>query len=242
MINEEPQTLNEWQRDAVYFIERHHSIAGAVPKDDDIIEYLKWTKGHQGINTETIEVLKANPLFRASMESRGIVCNYGEGPLWQVDDLTQRQMAAAAIMLNLKDRRSDEKKLRDIGVSTDEFTSWMQNATFAEYMRQRSEVMISNATHEAHMGLMRGVVQGNTASIKLYYEMTGRYNPNEENNVNIRLVIGQVLEAIQKHVRDPNVLNAIAVDMSQIALTAGTTPPVANSYTSGATRKEINNG
>lgn len=220
MTADEQQYLDEWQRDAIYFIERHHSTAGSIPRDSDIIEYLKFTKGHP-VNSLSIDSLKENPLFKASMESRGIVCNYGEGELWKVTQLSQRQMTAASLMLNLKDRRSDEKKLRDIGVSTEEWTNWMQNASFVEYLRERSELMVANSVHEAHMGLMRGVTQGNTASLKLYYEMTGRYNPNEENNVNIRLVIGQVLEAIQKHVRDPEILNRIAVEMSQIAITSG---------------------
>ena len=89
------------------------------------------------------------------------------------------------------------------------------------------------------MGLMRGVNQGNTASIKLYYEMTGRYNPNEENQVNVRLLIGRVLEAIQKHVRDPNTLNSLAIELSQLAIEAGS-PVGSTSFVPGmSTRKEL---
>lgn len=218
--------LKPWQTDAVLYIEMRHSMTGAVPSEDDIIEYLN-KKGYK-LNSEHIEELKTSELFQASMDSRGIVINRKPNhSLNEVNSLTQRQMAAAASMTNLVDRRSDEKKLRDLGVSTEEWTNWLQNAQFAEYLRQRSEVMISNSTHEAHMGLMRGVRQGNTASIKLYYELTGRYNPNEENNVNIRLVIGRVLEAIQKHVHNPEVLNSLAVELSQIAIESGS--PVAKS-------------
>lgn len=219
--SKEVEFLEPWQNDAVYFIERHHSVTGAVPKDDDIIEYLKFTKNHPNINVVSIDILKSSKLFKASMESRGIVCNYGEGELRHVYDLTQRQMAAASLMMNTMDRRSNEKKLRDLGISTEEWNNWIQNKVFAEYLRERSEVLVTNSLHEAHLGLMRGVMQGNTASIKLYYEMTGRYNPQEEQQINIRLLIGQVLEAIQKHVRDPNTLNNIAIEMSQIAIKAG---------------------
>jgi hypothetical protein len=208
--------LEDWQREAVLFIEKHHSTTGAMPEDDDIIEYLRFLKFK--INSLHIDELKENELFQASMRSRGLNLDSRK--------LTQRQMAAASAMLNLTDRRSDEKKLRDIGVSTEEFSNWLQDNMFAEYMRQRSEVMISNSIHEAHMGLMRGVRQGNTASIKLYYELTGRYNPNEEQQVNIRILIAKMLEVIQKHVRNPETLNALAVEFSQIAIEAGT--PVAN--------------
>lgn len=221
--------LEPWQIDAVNFIEKRHSTTGGLPDNDAIIEYLNFLK-HR-VNNQHIEDLKENPLFIASMKSRGI--NFEDYII------TSRQMAAASVMLNLTDRRSDEKKLRDIGVSTEEFSNWMLNRNFAQYMVQRSEQMISNSVHEAHMGLLRGVRQGNTASIKLYYELTGRYNPNEESNVNVRLVIGRVLEAIQKHVRDPNVLNSLAVELSQIAIESGS--PVANSNITGtvSTMKEL---
>lgn len=221
--------LSEWQIEAVNFIEKQHNTTGAMPGDSAIIDHLRFLKYQ--INSQHIAELKENPLFIASMKSRGI----------NLEDyvITQRQMAAAAVMLNLTDRRSDEKKLRDIGVSTEEFQTWIQNRNFAEYMRQRSELMIENSVHLAHMGLMRGVNQGNTASIKLYYEMTGRYNPNEENQVNVRLLIGRVLEAIQKHVRDPNTLNSLAIELSQLAIEAGS-PVGSTSFVPGmSTRKEL---
>lgn len=216
--------LKPWQIDTVHYIERYHGVTGAVPSDDDIIEYLKFTKRVPGINSESVESLKANDLFKASMDSRGIVINTDVGELKETSGLTAKQMAAAAVMLNYTDRRSDEKKLRDIGVSTEEFSTWMQDTGFAKYMRDRSELLVSNTVHEAHMGLLRGVRQGNTASIKLYYEMTGRYNADQENQVNIRALIGQVLEAIQKHVRDPDTLNMLAVELSAIAMKSTASP------------------
>lgn len=234
--------LDQWIIDAISFIERHHNVTGDIPADNDIIEYLKFTKKYkQGLNSESLNLLKDNELFIKSMESRGLVVNTRAGELRDVDELTSRQMAAASLMINLTDRRSDEKKLRDIGVSTEEFSTWMQNNLFTRYMQQRSEQLVANSVHEAHMGLMRGVKQGNTASIKLYYEMTGRYNPNEEANVNIRVLIGRVLEAIQVHVKDPATLNSLAVSLSQITIEAGGSSPVAKNpfVPDMATRNEL---
>jgi hypothetical protein len=223
--------LYPWELEVVLFIERVHSATSTLPSDGDIIEYLKFTKQFEDVNAEDIATLKKNELFKASMDSRGITI--GES------SLTARQTAAASVMLNLIDRRSNEKKLRDIGVSTEEYTNWMQDINFAKYMAERSEVLISNSVHEAHLGLMRGVQQGNTASIKLYYELTGRYNPNEENNVNVRMLIGRVLEAIQQHVRDPDTLNKLAVSLSQLAVEAGS-PVAKNQFIPGeSTRKEL---
>lgn len=229
-MSDEVMYLEPWQLEVVLYVERTHSTTGALPDTNAIIEYLNF-KSIIGITPNEVEKLKTNPLFIASMDSRGI----------NLEDhtITPKQMAAAAVMLNLVDRRSDEKKLRDIGVTTEEFSTWMQNTVFAKYMADRSEQLIANSVHEAHVGLMRGVRQGNTASIKLYYEMTGRYNPNEENNVNIRILIGRVLEAIQLHVREPDTLNKLAISLSQIAMEAGS--PVAKSplISGESTRKEL---
>lgn len=236
-MNDDKKFLEHWERLAVLYIEKQHSTTGAVPSNNDIIDYLKFL-GIQ-ISSEEIEELKKNSLFQSSMRVRGIEINTASGELKEVKTLTQRQMAAVSVMLNLLDRRSDEKKLRDIGVSTEEWTNWNQNLEFAEYVRQRSEMLVNNSIHEAHMGLLRGVRQGNTASIKLYYELTGRYNPNEENQVNVRLLIGKVLEAIQKHVRNPETLNSLAIELSQLAIEAGS--PVAKTpFIPGeSTRKEV---
>lgn len=231
-MSDEKKYLTAWEIEAISFIERVHSVTGAIPPEDDIIEYLRFTGKFDGVNAVAIDLLKKDPLFKASMASRGIVLDSSS--------LTQRQMAAASVMLNVIDRRSDEKKLRDIGVSTEEFSTWMQNIEFSRHMAERTELLIANSVHEAHLGLMRGVRQGNTASIKLYYELTGRYNPDEENHVNVRMLIGRVLEAIQKHVRDPTTLNSLAVELSQLAIEQGS--PVAKSpFIPGeSTRKELN--
>lgn len=222
MSETQTEYFEPWQTDVVLFIERVHSVTGAVPKDSDILEYIRFTKKNPEFPTELLENFKQDPRYLISMESRGI-------PVAE-NILSAEQIAAASAMLNLVDRRSDEKKLRDLGISTEQWSNWMQNSVFAEYVRQKSEVLVNNSTHEAHMGLMRGVRQGNTASIKLYYEMTGRYNPDADNNVNIRMLIVRVLEAIQKHVRDPQILNALSVELSQLALDAANpnSPSVAN--------------
>jgi hypothetical protein len=209
--------FEDWEREVIFYIERYHSVVGNNPPDSEILEYLNLSLGFKDITQEKLEVLKGNKLFKASCDSRGLVVR-------QRAALTDRQMAAASVMLNLIDRRSDEKKLRDIGVSSEEYATWMQDNLFAQYMIERSEKMIANATHEAHIGLMRGVRQGNTNSIKLYYEMTGRYNPNEENQVNVRLLVSRILEAIQRRVRDPEVLNELAMDLTQLAVEATSSP------------------
>lgn len=223
--------LEPWQKEAVLFIERYHSVTGTIPADTAIIEYLKITKGFTNVNSIAMLNLADNPEFIKSMEARGI-------PVGQTS-LTAKQMAAVSVMLNLVDRRSDEKKLRDLGISTEEWSTWMLNNNFAKYVKDRSEALVANSVHEAHMGLMRGVRQGSTSAISLYYKLTGRYDPDQENQVNVRMLIGKMLEVIQKHVQDPAVLNKLAVEMSQLAIEAGSPVGSSTIVPQNETMKEI---
>jgi hypothetical protein len=219
----EPEFLADWQREIVFYIERYHSTVGDIPSDSDILEYMRLTKKYT-LRSEDVESLKTNELFLKSMASRGLVINTGPGELRLVTGLTSRQMEAIATIQNYIDRRSDEKKLRDLGISTDEWSTWMQDNSFVNYLNQRSELLIRNAISESHMGLLRGVRQGNLASIKYYNEMTGVYNPNDENQFNISVLMGKILEAVQRQIQDPVLLNRLAIELSSIAMESGAFP------------------
>lgn len=201
--------LTDIELDLVFFVERYHSTVGESPTDAKI-------KERYDVNDATLEAFKTNPLVIRSMEARGIPYPNAE------DKFTARQMAAAAAMLAYTDRRSDQKKLSDIGVSSREWAGWLQDESFAHYLRDRSERMATNSLHEAHLGIMKGVRNGNTASIKLYLEMQNRYNPEAANQIDIQSVLHRFIEAIQKHVKDPITLHRIATELSNIA--------AANSY------------
>jgi hypothetical protein len=197
--------LTDVELDLVFYIERFHSSTGNVPSNNDIRARFS------NVSDQDIAEFKNNPLVIRSMGARGIPFpDPGE-------QFSQRQMAAAATMLAYTDRRSDEKKLRDIGVTPREWAGWLQDEKFASYLRDRSEKMAEHSIHEAHLGLIKGVRSGNTASIKLFLEMQGRYNPEQENQINVRLLLHKFIEVIQKHVRDPLVLHNIARELSAIA-------------------------
>lgn len=197
--------LGDDELDLVFYIERHHSSTGRTPSDSQIRDRFS------NLSEEFLSDFKRNPLVLRSMVARGIPFpDPGE-------KFSQRQMAAAASMLAYTDRRSDEKKLRDIGVTPREWAGWLQDEEFASYLRDRSEKMAEHSIHEAHLGIIRGVRSGNINSIKLMLEMQGRYNPAQEDQINVRLILHKFIEVIQKHVADPLTLHQIARDLSAVA-------------------------
>lgn len=236
--------MKEDSKIVVYFLDTIHGWRGDYAPDSEILNHFRLLAGkpkddidyHPMIDKQRLEEIKHEPLFRQSMIARGhsqyLVPTRGLG-------FTQRQMMAASIMLNIKDRRSDEKKLRDIGVSTAEWTTWLQDRKFTEYVNQRAELLLGNAMHEAHLGLIRGVQNGNVAAIKLYYEITDRYNPDRAAQVNIQVLLNRVMEAVQRHVKDPTTLAALGADLSTAAIESGAfaapanNPPVARAAIPG---------
>lgn len=196
--------LTDGQMEMVHFIERHHAMLGEPPSDNVM-------RQRYDITEDELREFKTHPLVLKSMKYRGI--NYpSRGEL-----LSDRQMHAIATMTNYVDKRSDEKKLRDMGITSREWSQWMLDEEFQKYLNERSERMLIASQHQAHLGLVKGARNGNVAAVKLYNEMTGRYNPDQENNLNVRILLGSFIEVLQRHIKDPVIMHAIATEMMNVA-------------------------
>lgn len=199
------ETLSDIELDLIFHIERHVATNGVAPTRSQL--KLRFT----GLDDKFYETFEKNPLVQKSFKVRGIIY-----PTMS-DALTDEQMHAVNIMLDPYDRRSDEKKLRDIGITTRRWAMWLMEERFAEYVRDRSERMLQSSIFEAHKGIIKGARNGNVAAVKTLYEITGRYRPNEESQIDVRRILHTFIEVIQKYVKDPIVLHAIAMDLSSAA-------------------------
>lgn len=210
--------LSPVARELVLFIERFHSMAGVAPTPIDMRDYAR-SIGHVLTVDEVLKTIQL-PLFQKSMTVRGIILD--EDYKYK-KRLTQRQMVAAAAMSSIVDRRSEGKRLQDLGITTAEWETWKLDETFMAYFMGRVEKMLENSVSDAHIGLIRGVKNGNVQAIKLLYEITNRYNPANEDQVNVRLLLGKLVEVIQKHVKDPIVMANMAKELTQVMLEASPT-------------------
>jgi hypothetical protein len=212
-------SLNDVELDLIFFIERFASTVGSAPTDAQI---------KQRFTGVDLNKFKANPLVQKSLRARGIVY-----PAMQ-DQLTDSQMHAIAVMLDPYDRRSDEKKLRDLGITSRQWATWLLDDDFAQYVKDRSEKFLGNSVFEAHKGLVKGARNGNVAAVKTLYEITGRYRPNEESQIDIRRVLHTFIEVIQKYVKDPVILHQIAMDLSSAASAESLSTGLSNQMMSNA--------
>lgn len=171
---------------------------------------------------EVLETLETKR-FQQRLENRGIdptaTHSPNKGEVKPNDTrLSDKQLAVAMCLLNIADTRSLPAKLRSLGVSPATYNGWMKSLKFAEFMQAQMEEMFGSSLPLVHKALMDKAVSGDFKSIKLIYEMTGRWRGVESsNNDNVKLVMMRLIEIIQKYVHDPTVLQLIAADMKSLS-------------------------
>jgi hypothetical protein len=144
--------------------------------------------------------------------------------------LTEQQMTVANVLMDTLDKRSRIKKLTEMGVSTQQYSGWLKDPVYRNYCLERAESLLHENQSVAHMALIERVHQGDLGAIKYFNALTNRYaekssadvQVNVNNNYGSDTVI-QIVEIIQTHVKDPEVLQLIANDI--LALQGGPVTP-----------------
>ena len=189
------------------FFEQHFLLSGELPTLKDFRKaYPTTTQAEWDSFVEDSE-------FNDALATRGLplVLATKNPP---VGVLTPEQLACANVLLDTNDRRSRPKKLADLGIPTQTYEGWLRNKTFSDYMHRRSEAALKDRLHDVHGGLLDRATTGDAASVKLYYEMTGRFKSSDSfGAVDLGTILIQILEILQKRISDPVVLTAISDDL-----------------------------
>ncbi len=203
-----PAALTEKQHALLSFFQQEWLLNGAIPSRE------KCTSSgicNDQFYTSTIKL----PTFRIALDVRGISPKALDSVSGMLSKgLTEQQLVCANIMLDLLDNRSQRKKLQELSIPTQTYQSWLRDPAYQEYIRARSENLLGDNQHEAHLALLDRVTSGDMVAIKYYNEITGRFTPQQANGgANVREVLQAVITIIQRHVIDPNTLTRIAEDL-----------------------------
>lgn len=199
-LTEEEEFLN--------FLEQYWYAYGSIPSQARAQEL--------GISEELWNSSFENAEFRKQclergISLRGLELNAKNEPEWKRLMLTEEQLTVANILLDITDTRSQKKKLQDLGISTAKYQSFLKDPAYQDYITTRAEAMLGDNQHEAHIALVDRVKSGDMSAIKYFNEITGRYVPSRgEANVNVTLILMQLLEIIQRHVKDLGTQELIA--------------------------------
>lgn len=192
----------------------------------EIINYVEqlWHRSNRLPTTEEFEkeyptviwgILYQNNTFKLALQNRGI----DPPPTLQENlksQLTAHQFAAISLLTNFDDKRSRATKLRELGITPTRWSGWMKKPLFREYYLSIGKQSFEDAIGTAHEGLIKAMERGDTAAIKYYMEITDRYSETNSMIHNVKYMMAQLIECVQRHVKDPEALRAIAHDFKEI--------------------------
>lgn len=166
-----------------------------------------------------------NDSFRRALTNRGIRLPKGgaeeeEDSLSLPVDLTsitQQQTAAVLTVVNFNDKRTRNVKLRDLGISVTTWNGWMKDPAFKNFYFNQATQQFGDALPAAQEALVRAMEAGKVEGIKYYMELMGKGPASTESSGhNVRMVIQKLVEVLQLHVQDPDVLGAIGLDFDRV--------------------------
>lgn len=194
--------LNEAQWNTLIYVEEHWGRTGRFPNVRTISDKTGYP---EPVITEAI----SDPLFKEALDRRGIT-------FIESDRLTEKQMAVAMLVANVYDHRSIADKCKACGITPATYYNWKKDPYFAQYLREVTENMFGDYLPEVHQALVKNAISGDFKSIEMFYKVSGRYNDKDRTDFDLRRVMNGIQEAIQKVVRDPQQLSAIAEEFEKV--------------------------
>ena len=182
---------------------------------------------------ESIEESLSKSLVVDILKARGIDL-LGKNLSYSV--LTPRQVLLANLLMNTHDPQSVREKCKAAGVSTQQYNAWLREPAFSSYLRARAEASFGANDFVAYQKLMAAVEDQDLGAIKLFFEMRGIYLPTSKTSVSMDVqgILNQTVEVLTRHISNPDLLRAIAIDIEAIssgksrggAVGRGSEPPV----------------
>jgi hypothetical protein len=164
------------------------------------------------LTPDDIKLVWSSSKFRKSLADRGIRTT--ENPA-----LTLRQemyLQAYLSPLNLKTPQVLAKQMK---ISQNEIDGWLRQKEFAAAMSAKASENLKTYIPMADKALGDLVQQGDMKAIQFLNQLTGRFDPNAKQNIDIPAILMQVQDIILRHVLDPAVKRNIAREL--IALASG---------------------
>lgn len=183
------------------------AISGKSYEPRDI--YNEWPVGKDKAryagerpDVDRISLYMASEDYKDDMEERGIDVGENRG-------LSSQQIALISILTNISDTRALNAKLKAAGVKPAIYRGWLQNKEFNDMLRSISSDTLKSSIPIAEAQLAAQASAGDLRSIKYMFEVTGRHDPNKQQQVDSQALIAVIIDSIQQVVKDPEVLEQI---------------------------------
>lgn len=144
--------------------------------------------------------------FREAMRLRGV-------GLIETEGLSAQQSATLNILEDFSDVRTLTAKLKAVGATRTQYNAWLKDPLFRKFYESRIESHLRDSHLMALSTIISNAENGDQKAAEKLLEINGRYNPQNAELQNARAVVGAMVEALQRHVKDPEVLKKIIDDV-----------------------------
>ena len=152
-----------------------------------------------------------------------VACYY-RGIRKATEGLNERQRLCIAAVTDYTSRATFHQKLARLGIETWEYNSWMNYPPFRNRVNKLSEKALTRSVALADVALAQGAVQGKLDFIKYADLRSGKFDPNLQVALDVKYVLTQVVEIIQRNITEPELLRKLGGELSLLAGAAGLNP------------------
>lgn len=167
------------------------------------------------LDKEQVELVWGSTKFQKSLDDRGIKTT--KNP-----NLTLRQETFLQAYLNPLNLKPPQVVAKQLKISVTELDGWMREKHFAAAMSEKSEDNLKKYIPIADQALGQLVQQGDMKAITFINQLTGRFDPNARQSLDVPALMMQIQDIVLRNVRDPITKRNIAREL--VALAQGHSP------------------
>jgi hypothetical protein len=210
--------LSTKMKNYISYCERYYHINhGRFPKSEEAAYALKYSLIEINYFLQNSEVRGA--LIRRGMDVEQLLSHHAQTYLSPI------QIACAVTVANFADPRSVKLKLEQLGVSPNQYYAWLKSPAYKDFTKDLADQALDNIRPEAVAVFSQLVREGNIRALQMYFDMTGAFQDDSQVN-DLKMTLQRLIESVQRHVHEPDKLQAIAADL-HLAIPAASELPVA---------------
>lgn len=199
--------LQPAEKELIKFYELNWHLKQQVPTVEEVTQHLrkKYSKLRQ---TSVNYYLNRQPVIK-KLEQLGIPFRNHTR-----EELTDAQHAAALTVMNFADERSIAEKLDQLGITSLQYYAWLKDPAFKNFLDSLADQNKVNIRPAAVSEFTKKVQAGDWNAIRYFMDVTGEFASNAPQG---ETLLRMIIEIIQKHVKDPATIIAIAQDIKLAA-------------------------
>lgn len=150
------------------------------------------------------------PLFVQAMTDRGI-------PITDSRRLSYIQIQVLRTLADVSLSLTERERVAALGVDWNVFRGWLEWAPFRELYEETTVGALRTSIAPARVKLAEAMAKGSPWAIKYGFEVTGEYNPANQQAQDLQLFMKMMMTVLQRRITDDRLLFDISSDLRKLA-------------------------